>query len=129
MQLAKKLNVEVESLYSIFYSFFTILFTSIIYIDIYFKLGNEDLKSWIIIVTIINFPIIFDFISGDSLSKIIANTKNKNTILNLSFYLLLLFYLFLFGLYFSTVYFDIIKLDILYLISFLSIIISIFLSL
>jgi len=112
MQLAKKLNFEVESLYSIFYSFFSILFTSIIYINIYFKLGNEDLKSWIVIVTIINFPIIFDFISGDSLSKIVANTKNKNTILNLSFYLLLLFYLFLFGLYFSTVYFDIIKLDI-----------------
>ena len=112
MQLTKKLNFELQSLYSIFYSFFALLFTSIIYLYIYIKLGHEDLKSWIIIVTIINFPLILDFISGDSLSKIVANTKNKNTILNLSFYLLLLFYLFLFSLYFPIVYFDIIKLDI-----------------
>ena len=75
MQLNNKIKFESDSIYSIGSSFFSIFATLIIYYFIYLQLGNQNLTSWVIIISILNFPQIIDFISGDSLSKIIAKGK------------------------------------------------------
>lgn len=111
MQLNNKIKFESDSIYSIGSSFFSIFATLIIYYFIYLQLGNQNLTSWVIIISILNFPQIIDFISGDSLSKIIAKGKNKNILLNASFYLILIFYSLITILYFFIVSLNLIKLD------------------
>ena len=71
----KKIKIETDSLYSIFYSFFSIIATAIIYANIYYKADAQELTNWIILLTIISFPGIIEFFSGDSLSKIIVREE------------------------------------------------------
>ena len=107
----KKIKIETDSLYSIFYSFFSIIATAIIYANIYYKADAQDLTNWIILLTIISFPGIIEFFSGDSLSKIIAREKEKKIVINCSYYLVSFFYLILSLIYFLVIYLNLIQFE------------------
>ena len=107
----KKIKIETDSLYSIFYSFFSIIATAIIYANIYYKADAQDLTNWIILLTIISFPGIIEFFSGDSLSKIIAREEEKKIVINCSYYLVSFFYLILSLIYFLVIYLNLIQFE------------------
>ena len=107
----KKIKIETDSLNSIFYSFFSIIATAIIYANIYYKADAQDLTNWIILLTIISFPGIIEFFSGDSLSKIIAREKEKKIVINCSYYLVSFFYLILSLIYFLVIYLNLIQFE------------------
>lgn len=112
MQFKNKIKIETDSLYSIFYSFFSIIATIIVYANIYYKTDAQNLTNWIILLTIINFPGIIEFFSGDSLSKIIAREKKKKILINCSYYLVSFFYLILSFIYFLIIYLNLIQFEI-----------------
>ena len=107
----KKIKIETDSLYSIFYSFFSIIATAIIYANIYYKADAQELTNWIILLTIISFPGIIEFFSGDSLSKIIVREEEKKIVINCSYYLVSFFYLILSLIYFLVIYLNLIQFE------------------
>ena len=111
MLFKNKIKIEADSLYSIFYSSFAIIATIIVYANIYYKTDAQNLTNWIILLSIINFPQILEFFSNDSLCKIIVREKNKNYIINSSFYLVSFFYLILSLIYFLIIYLNLIQFE------------------